>query len=122
MDSADKVSTVCEDCGGSLAFDVGTTQVRCTFCDSGMAVGQGTRLVRLQCPACSGNFYYIDGLMGGQCPYCDTALLALTRHRVLRFVIRPTCPSCSQGSLSQANFSATNSCQQRAACRKHGPR
>jgi len=66
-----------------------------------MAVAQGAGLVRLDCPACKGNFYYIDGSMAGQCPYCQTPLLALTRDRLLRFVIpqvapRPECAPDAQ--------------------------
>ena len=52
-----------------------------------MAVGEGVGLVRLDCPVCAGNFYYIDGAMAGSCPYCEAPLIALTRHRLLRFLI-----------------------------------
>lgn len=89
MNDTDKVSTICTECGAPVAFAVGVSHAQCAFCDAGMAIGEGTRLVRLDCPVCSGNFYYIDGLMGGQCPFCQSALLALTRDRVLRFVIPP---------------------------------
>lgn len=55
-----------------------------------MVIGDQARVVRLRCPACSGNFYYVDGKMGGQCPYCQVPLVVLTRDRLLRFVVRPT--------------------------------
>ena len=89
MNDTDKVSTICTECGAPVTFTVGVSHARCTFCEAGMAIGDGTRLVRLCCPVCSGNFYYIDGLMSGQCPFCESALLALTHDRVLRFVISP---------------------------------
>ncbi|MFH1131802.1 MAG: hypothetical protein V1754_10730 [Pseudomonadota bacterium] len=68
--------------------------MRCEHCSSGLAVGKD-QLVRLKCPRCSGNFYYLDGAMCGLCPYCDAVLFALTRDRLLRYVILPAspCPS-----------------------------
>jgi len=85
----DKVSSICSECGAPISFVLGTSQVRCSHCDAGLVVEQGARLVRLGCPRCSGNFYYIDGSMCGHCPYCDTPLLALAEDRVLRYVVRP---------------------------------
>jgi len=83
------VSSICSECGAPISFGVGTAQVTCSHCDAGLAVEQGSRLVRLGCPRCGGNFYYIDGSMCGHCPYCDTPLLAIAKDRVLRYVIRP---------------------------------
>ncbi len=82
------IASVCTECGASLEFELGTMQVRCDHCDAGLAIDPDLRLVRLNCPACSGNFYYIDGAMCGHCPYCDTALLALSQHRLLRYMIQ----------------------------------
>lgn len=72
-----------------MSFEMGTPQVTCAHCDAGLVVGQGARLVRLGCPRCGGNFYYIDGSLCGRCPYCEASLLALTEDRVLRYVVRP---------------------------------
>ncbi|MBW2736088.1 MAG: hypothetical protein JRH20_27195 [Deltaproteobacteria bacterium] len=85
----EQVSALCGDCGAPLSFALGTVQTTCGFCNAGMVMGEQARVVRLRCPACSGNFYYIDGKMGGQCPYCETPLVMLTRDRLLRFIIRP---------------------------------
>ncbi|MCK5801020.1 MAG: hypothetical protein KAI47_27720, partial [Deltaproteobacteria bacterium] len=86
---AEKVSSICSECGAPITFDRGNTQVACTYCGAGLAVGADTRLVRLDCPSCKGNFYYLDGRMSGHCPYCSAPLLALTHHRLLRYTIRP---------------------------------
>lgn len=85
------VSGHCTSCGAQVTFHLGAVQVRCEFCGAGLAVGEG--LVRLDCPSCKGNFYYIDGSMAGRCPYCEAPLIALTRHRLLRFLVRPTAPA-----------------------------
>lgn len=90
MTISEQVSSICTECGGPVTFGRGSTHVQCGFCSAGLAVGDATRLVRLDCPICAGNFYYIDGRMAGKCPYCSAPLLALTRDRVLRYVIRPS--------------------------------
>jgi DNA-directed RNA polymerase subunit RPC12/RpoP len=84
-----QVSSICGECGAPVTFATGTAQVTCSHCDAGLAVEQGTRLVRLGCPGCGGNFYYIDGTLSGQCPYCETSLLVVTQNRVLRYVVLP---------------------------------
>lgn len=89
MDDQAKVSSICAECGAPVAFVAGAPQVRCDYCGAGLAISGDTVLVRLSCPSCHGNFCYLDGAMAGQCPYCDTPLLALTRHRLLRFVTPP---------------------------------
>jgi len=76
-----------------MTFPLGSLQVRCDHCDAGLAVEDGQRLVRLSCPVCSGNFYYLDGSMAGDCPFCEAALLALSRNRLLRYVVRPSAPA-----------------------------
>jgi DNA-directed RNA polymerase subunit RPC12/RpoP len=83
------VASVCSECGAEVEFELGALQVRCDHCGAGMAIDRGLRLIRLDCPRCRGNFYYIDGGLCGQCPYCDTPLLALTRERLLRYLVRP---------------------------------
>ena len=88
-DDPQKVSSICTECGAPLTFEVGTIQVQCEHCDSGLVVDKGQRLVRLSCPGCSGNFFYLDGSMCGLCPYCDASLLAVSHDRLLRYVIRP---------------------------------
>jgi predicted RNA-binding Zn-ribbon protein involved in translation (DUF1610 family) len=82
------VSSICPECGADIQSPLGQGQITCNYCNAGLAISDGL-LVRLACPSCGGNFYYIDGSMCGSCPFCEAALLALTRHRVLRFVIRP---------------------------------
>lgn len=88
MESA-KVSSICSECGAPLSFEPGATQVKCSHCFSGLALGQNSRLISLNCPICSGNFYYLDGEMTGNCPYCSASLLALTQERLLRYAIPP---------------------------------
>ncbi len=89
MTRQEKVSSICGECGAPLEFPLGSLQVQCGHCEAGLVVEKGQRLVRLSCPVCSGNFYCLDGSMGGRCPFCEAQLLALSRHRLLRFVIRP---------------------------------
>lgn len=84
-----QVISVCVECGAPVSFPKGALQVDCEFRNAGMAVGKETVLVRLACPACHRNFYYIDGMMAGQCPFCETPLVALTRNRLWRYVIPP---------------------------------
>lgn len=83
------VSSVCTECGASVHFELGAQQVRCRHCDAGLVVDQGQRLVRLRCPGCGGNFYYLDGSMSGHCPFCQVPLLAVSRRQVLRYLITP---------------------------------
>ncbi|MBK8479701.1 MAG: hypothetical protein IPL40_00770 [Proteobacteria bacterium] len=83
------VGGVCPDCSAPMRWSPGTTQVRCEYCGSGLAIDAEANLVALQCPSCSGNFCYVDGALVGQCPYCSARLLALTRERLLRYAIRP---------------------------------
>jgi hypothetical protein len=64
-------------------------QITCSHCQAGLVVSSGSRLVRLDCPQCRGNFYYIDGSMCGRCPFCGVSLLALTRERLLRYLVLP---------------------------------
>ena len=90
MDQQDRISSICSECGAPISFEVGAAQIHCSYCDAGLVVDSGTRLVRLACPRCGGNFYYIDGSLCGSCPYCEASLLALTRGRVLRYAVRPT--------------------------------
>ena len=84
-----KISSICTECGAPLSFFLGTFQVQCDHCDGGLVVEKGQGLVRLSCPRCAGNFYYLDGSMCGHCPYCDASLLAVCHDRLLRYVIRP---------------------------------
>lgn len=100
VESNNRVSSICAECGAPIAFELGSMQVQCDHCEAGLVVDQGQRLVRLACPACGGNFYYIDGSMCGSCPYCEASLLALSRDRLLRYVFRPRteCPEAAQGA------------------------
>ncbi|MCA9668228.1 MAG: hypothetical protein KC503_21695 [Myxococcales bacterium] len=82
------VSSICAECGADVRFSPGQSHASCSHCDASMAVDQGL-LLRLRCPGCGGNFYYIDGNLGGACPYCETELLAQTRQRLLRYLVRP---------------------------------
>ena len=84
-----RVSSICSECGAPIEFPLGAQQIKCSHCDAGLIVGEGARLIRLGCPCCGGNFYYLDGSMGGHCPYCDASLLAICQDRVLRYIIRP---------------------------------
>jgi len=86
---SNRVSSICSECGAPLSFEIGAVQVKCNHCDAGLAVEKGAKLLRLGCPNCGGNFYYIDGSLCGRCPYCETALMALCQDRVLRLVVRP---------------------------------
>lgn len=86
---SNKVSSICSECGAPIAFELGAVQVKCDHCQAGLAVEKGAKLLRLGCPNCGGNFYYIDGSLCGRCPYCETALMALCKDRVLRLVVRP---------------------------------
>jgi Zn finger protein HypA/HybF involved in hydrogenase expression len=92
------VASVCSECGAEVEFELGATQIRCGHCGAGMAIDRGLRLIRLDCPRCRGNFYYIDGGLCGQCPYCDTPLLALARERLLRYLVRPTLEAPPEGA------------------------
>lgn len=93
-----RVSSICNECGAPMDFELGTLQVQCSHCEAGMVVEQGQRLVRLDCPRCRGNFYYLDGSMCGHCPYCDASLLAVCEGRLLRFIIRPQEAAQPRGS------------------------
>lgn len=95
-----RVSSICSECGAPVEFELGTQQVQCEHCDAGLAVAAGQRLLRLSCPSCSGNFYYLDGAMGGRCPFCHAQLLAISRDRILRYVISPgpVCPPQAEGA------------------------
>jgi LSD1 subclass zinc finger protein len=86
---AEQVSSICQECGAPVDFPPGAQQVRCDHCQAGFAVAAGSRLVRLGCPCCGGNFYYLDGSMAGDCPYCQARLLAVSERQVLRYVVRP---------------------------------
>lgn len=83
------VSGVCTECGASIRYAPTREQVRCDYCGAGLAVQREGYLVRLACPACGGNFHFVDGSMAGSCPFCEVRLLALTRERLLRFVVEP---------------------------------
>lgn len=95
-----RVSSICSECGAPVEFELGTQQVQCGHCDAGLVVDAGQRLLRLSCPSCSGNFYYLDGAMGGRCPFCHAQLLAISRDRILRYVISPgsICPPQAEGA------------------------
>jgi DNA-directed RNA polymerase subunit RPC12/RpoP len=97
-EKAPQVSTICAECGSALEFPLGTVQVQCKHCQAGMAVDAGQRLLRLACPRCGGNFYYLDGALCGHCPFCDASLLALTRDRLLRYLVRPAVPAPEEGA------------------------
>lgn len=86
---AKRISSICSECGAPVGFELGASQVRCEHCGAGLAVDRGQRLLRLSCPGCGGNFYSLDGSLSGRCPFCRASLLALTRDRVLQFVIPP---------------------------------
>jgi DNA-directed RNA polymerase subunit RPC12/RpoP len=96
----DLVSSLCTECGAPVEFELGAQQVRCEHCEAGLAVDRGQRLIRLSCPACSGNFYSLDGSLTGRCPFCGASLLALARDRVLQFLFRPSplVPEETEGS------------------------
>jgi LSD1 subclass zinc finger protein len=83
------VASICSECGAPVEFELGALQVKCAHCDAGLVVDKGLRLVRLECPRCRGNFYYLDGSLCGTCPYCEARLLAISRERLLRYVVRP---------------------------------
>jgi len=87
-----------------VTFEIGAVQVTCEHCGGGLVVEQGTRLVRLGCPRCGGNFYYIDGSLCGHCPYCDASLLALARDRVLRYVVRPEAEAPAEAEGAELMF------------------
>lgn len=92
-----RVSSICSECGAFLQYDLGATHVQCSYCEASLAVAdQG--LVRLECPGCRGNFYYIDGAMCGKCPYCGASLLALTNERLLRYIVPPATEAPAPGA------------------------
>jgi hypothetical protein len=87
--SQGRISSLCSECGAPVDFELGAPQVRCDHCGAGLAVDRGQRLLRLSCPGCGGNFYSFDGSLSGRCHFCRAAPLAVTRQRVLQFVIPP---------------------------------
>ncbi len=89
QDQRQKVTSICSECGAPVTFPLGSFQITCEHCQAGLAVEQGTTLVRLDCPNCGGNFFYIDGALTSKCPYCDSAVLVLCQQRLLRYLILP---------------------------------
>lgn len=85
--SAPQVQGFCSECAAPLSWALGTPLVRCEYCGSGVAIDGQSQAVRLACPSCGGDLYAVDGAMAARCPYCAAALLALTRKRLLRYVV-----------------------------------
>lgn len=91
----------CSHCGGHLAYDIGTNDLRCTYCGreqeidipdveiaeislpKGLERLEETRKLGkteelLQCPSCAAQFDLDTSVHSGDCPFCGTSVVTST--------------------------------------------
>ena len=91
----------CKHCGGKLAYEIGTDDLRCTYCGrhheidipdveieeislpKGLERLEETRKLGktetvLKCPNCAAQFDLEDSVHSGDCPFCGTSVVTST--------------------------------------------